>query len=366
MKPWERRRIAFYAPMKPPNHPTPSGDRRIARLLMRAFAQGGWEFALASTLRTRQSPPDDAAQKRLIAKGAEIAAGLVSFYRESGARPALWFTYHCYYKAPDLIGPAVAKALSIPYVVAEGYRAKKRLTGPYARFAAISEAALDQADIIFPLQPRGLDALERDRPAAQRIIPLPPFTETGAEPLAKPAADGPLRLITIAMMREGDKLASYRALAAALRHMSCDWRLDVIGDGAARAEVEAAFADVHENCRWLGRIDDPAALRSHLEGAELFLWPGVNEAFGMVYLEAQAAGLACIAEDRPGVRDVIAPSGRLAPPGDARAFAASIDEFARSRGALAVAGREARDYVKSRHGVAAAARALSEAMESLL
>src|SRR5258705_179814 len=29
-------RIAFYAPLKPPSHPVPSGDRRIARLLLQA------------------------------------------------------------------------------------------------------------------------------------------------------------------------------------------------------------------------------------------------------------------------------------------------------------------------------------------
>jgi glycosyltransferase involved in cell wall biosynthesis len=36
-------------------------------------------------------------------------------------------------------------------------------------------------------------------------------------------------------------------------------------------------------------------------------WPGVNEAFGLAYLEGQAAGLPVVAQDRPGVRDVLAP-----------------------------------------------------------
>ena len=34
-------RIAFYAPLKPPDHPVPSGDRRMARLLMAALATAG-------------------------------------------------------------------------------------------------------------------------------------------------------------------------------------------------------------------------------------------------------------------------------------------------------------------------------------
>ena len=42
-------------------------------------------------------------------------------------------------------------------------------------------------------------------------------------------------------------------------------------------------------------------------------WPGVNEAFGLAYLEAQAAGLPIVAQDRPGVRDVLAPAAYPAP-----------------------------------------------------
>ena len=36
-------RIAFYAPMKPPNHPVPSGDRTMARLMMAALELAGHE-----------------------------------------------------------------------------------------------------------------------------------------------------------------------------------------------------------------------------------------------------------------------------------------------------------------------------------
>ena len=36
-------RIAFYAPLKPPDHPVPSGDRRMARMLWAALRAGGHE-----------------------------------------------------------------------------------------------------------------------------------------------------------------------------------------------------------------------------------------------------------------------------------------------------------------------------------
>ncbi len=45
------------------------------------------------------------------------------------------------------------------------------------------------------------------------------------------------------MMRPGDKLASYRLLGAALADLlDLSWSLDIVGDGAARTEVERALA----------------------------------------------------------------------------------------------------------------------------
>ena len=40
-------RVAFYAPMKAPTHPAPSGDRRMARLLMAALTVAGHEIGRA-------------------------------------------------------------------------------------------------------------------------------------------------------------------------------------------------------------------------------------------------------------------------------------------------------------------------------
>ncbi|MGO6785324.1 glycosyltransferase family 1 protein, partial [Rhizobium ruizarguesonis] len=41
-------RVAFYAPMKSPNHPVPSGDRLMARLLIRALELGGHKVDVVS------------------------------------------------------------------------------------------------------------------------------------------------------------------------------------------------------------------------------------------------------------------------------------------------------------------------------
>ncbi|WP_199699382.1 hypothetical protein [Oleomonas cavernae] len=43
--------IAFYAPLKSPDDPVPSGDREMARLLFAALARAGYAPELASRLR---------------------------------------------------------------------------------------------------------------------------------------------------------------------------------------------------------------------------------------------------------------------------------------------------------------------------
>lgn len=358
------RQIAFYAPMKAPDHPSPSGDRRVARLIMQALDRAGWEVALASRLRTHQRAPNKAAQDVLFQEAERIAEKLADDCHDDP--PALWFTYHCYYKAPDLIGPQVAARLGIPYVVAEGYRSRKRLSGPYARFSAASETALDQARVIFYLQTRGVDALKRDRTDGQELVHLRPFNALGDEPPAKRSAGGPLRLVTVAMMRPGDKTESYRILAAALAAARADWRLTVIGDGVNRTEVEALFAGFGDRVAFLGRIDERERIVAAYHDADVFVWPGVNEAFGMVYLEAQAAGLPCVAQDRDGVREVVGPSCRMTDPDDPAALAAALDGFAADRAALAKAGRAARAHVEAHHGIDAAAALLNRTLEAIL
>ena len=72
----------------------------------------------------------------------------------------------------------------------------------------------------------------------------------------------------------------------------------------------------------LGENETAAALRE----ADVFVWPAINEAFGMALLEAQASGLPVVAGASGGVPAIVAAgeTGLLVPPGDAAAFAAAL------------------------------------------
>ena len=357
--------VAFYAPMKPPTHPTPSGDRKMAQLLFEALRRAGAAPELASTFRSHSAQPDPVRFAKLRAEGEAEAARLIQAYqsRPLHQRPRLWFTYHLYYKAPDHLGPRVAAALGAPYLVAEASRSPKRLRDAWAESAADAEAALDLADVILCLTERDRPALVEQLLSTQHLQMFPPFLDAGRRPPPKPAPTPPYRLLTVAMMRPGDKLASYRTLTAALTALAArggpDWVWEIIGDGPAQAEVAAMTAPLGDRVRLLGRIDDEMELRVRYGAADLLLWPGVGEAFGMTYLEAKAMETAALAEDRPGVRDVLSGGGgRLAPPDRPDLFADAIADLLREPAALRAIGREGRADVIARHGLDAAAERL--------
>ncbi|TIN91238.1 MAG: glycosyltransferase family 4 protein, partial [Mesorhizobium sp.] len=81
--------------------------------------------------------------------------------------------------------------------------------------------------------------------------------------------------------------------------------MSVVGDGPARDEVKAQFAGLPaDRIEWLGAIE-PAAVPDVLYSGGIYVWPGCGEAYGVAYLEAQAAGLPVVAQDIAGVPEVV-------------------------------------------------------------
>jgi glycosyltransferase involved in cell wall biosynthesis len=369
------RPVAFYAPLKSPDHPSPSGDRTMARLLMKALAKAGYGPVLASELRTLDKAGDPARQDRLKRESQDIASHLVAHYRTlpEQSRPGLWFTYHVYYKAPDWIGPRVADVLGIPYVIAEGSRAAKRAGGPWALAHEGAEAALDRADAIFVMTAQDREALEAAHPPGQILADLPPFLDVEEWRLDErsvdaPGGDGP-RLLTVAMMRQGDKLASYRILAASLervRHLP--WVLDIVGDGDAREEVSRLFAPFGGRIRFHGQVESRTELRQFYERADLFVWPAVNEAYGMVLLEAQLFGCPVVAGAYGGVASVVKQheTGLLCEAGDPAAFAEAVSALLTNPVRRNQFGAAARDFVTRERDLDRAAFRLHTVLAPLL
>ncbi len=301
--------IAFYAPLKPPDHETPSGDRRMARLLLAALGAAGHEPHIASRLRSYEGAGDAASQEEIRKAGTIEAAALAAQYGALPAsrRPAAWFTYHLYHKAPDWIGPAVCEALHIPYLVAEASVASKHTEGPWAEGQAACVSAIRGAGAVLSLNDDDVDSILPLLDSRERLIPLKPFLDPTPYRGDRASHEGtPCRLLAVAMMREGDKLASYRALATALKRLCPrDWRLTLVGDGPARAAVEAAFGGFDDGRVSFAGEQPEARLPAFYADADLYVWPAINEAYGMALLEAQASGLAVVAGRVRGVSGIV-------------------------------------------------------------
>lgn len=313
--------IAFYAPLKPPSHPVPSGDRRMARLLIQAMRGAGHRVSIASRLRSYDGQGDAKRQDVIRRRATRIVQTYIDKTKGEN-RPDLWFTYHLYHKAPDLLGPPVTEALALPYVVAEASFAPKQDGGPWRRGHAEVGDALRRTARIIMLNPDDapcVRTLIEDNDNGRRITALAPFIDTrparaAASKRATHRVDFARRLglnpdlpwlAVVAMLRGGDKRDSYRALAGIMRRLrETPLHLLIAGDGPARAEIIGLFGD-DPRIRWLGEIAAVEIDALHA-AADLVVWPAMREAYGMALLEAQAAGVPVVAGGAPGVRQIVA------------------------------------------------------------
>jgi phosphatidylinositol alpha-mannosyltransferase len=123
-----------------------------------------------------------------------------------------------------------------------------------------------------------------------------------------------------------------------------DARLLVIGPGEADDALGALDPAHRARVELLGRVDD-AAKASVLAGCDVYVAPNLGgESFGIVLLEAMAAGSAVVASDIDAFRAVLddGAAGRLFPVGDAEALAGEVNALLdddRGRVKLADMGR---------------------------
>ena len=97
---------------------------------------------------------------------------------------------------------------------------------------------------------------------------------------------------------------------------------------------------------------------------DLYTWPGVGEAYGMAYLEAQASGLPVVAGNERGIPDVVldGDTGLLTPPGDDIAFAMAIGRLLDDVDLRNKLSRGAQDFVSRERTVQMAANLLGKAI----
>jgi len=222
--------------------------------------------------------------------------------------------------------------------------------GDAVRRARIDEplvVSVHGADVLFtaPRHPDGERAIRRTYAAARLVLPNSAGMQDAAVALGarhtrlvRLGADVPEpvppkletpTIVTVAHLVARKRHADVVRALWLLRERHPDLRYLVIGDGPERAALArlASQLGVADRVELAGQLpNDEALLRAH--GAQLFVMPSVDEAFGVAYVEAMAAGLPAIgAHGEPGPREIASAGGgiRLVAPGDVEALAAEID-----------------------------------------
>lgn len=123
-------------------------------------------------------------------------------------------------------------------------------------------------------------------------------------------------------------------------------RLALVGDGPARSELEIYFAGT--STRFTGYLRDEALLQAYAS-ADIFVFPSAIESFGLVVVEAMAAGLPVVASRVGGVCDVIeeSVSGFTFDVGDVAALVEGVRQIAASRERMREMGLAARAFAET-------------------
>ncbi len=368
-------RIAFYCPNKPLGHPDPSGDQTIAQGLVEALQRLGHPCREMSTFRARWFWTRSEGSLHAV-------QGVLEALRRSLAwRPDLWLTYHTYYKAPDVIGPQVSRLLKIPYSLFQPmYGTRRRRDAKTRPGFFLNRYALRRAAL-------AVTNNRNDRAALERIIPTDrlAYLAPGIFPEMFPRDDGAGRamrnrfglsadervLLTVARFRPGVKWESLRFLFQAVSALDVEKssvRLVVVGDGpleeAVRREAQAVPGSRVVFTGRVARRD----LYAFYSGADLFVFPGIGESLGMVFLEAQACGIPVVALREGGVDQVVADgiTGVLVSQRDPMQYAEAVAALLHDGARRHQMGREAVRFVEQARNFHRQARYLAALLESLV
>jgi glycosyltransferase involved in cell wall biosynthesis len=149
-----------------------------------------------------------------------------------------------------------------------------------------------------------------------------PARRSAAWRRAQGFARGEIVLLFFGRLVPEKGLDTFTAAVKALEHRGRGVRPLVIGDGPARARLEAELP----GAIFTGHLEG-AALGRAVASADILVNPSTTEAFGNVNLEAMAAGLPVVSADVGSARALIehGRSGLLVPPEEASAYADAVE-----------------------------------------
>ncbi len=162
---------------------------------------------------------------------------------------------------------------------------------------------------------------------------------------AHPADPDPraFTVLSVCRLYRRKRLDVLLAAAAHLRDRIPNLRVRIAGDGPERGEFEQVWRAkrLQQTVTWLGDVSFSQLAREY-NACDVFCLPSVQEGFGIVFLEAMAAGKPIVAARTAAIPEVV-PQGLLVDPASAESLAEALDSLYRTpetRASLARAGQE--------------------------
>ena len=367
-------RISFYTPFKPLDHANPSGDLMIARGLYGYLENQGHKILIMSTFRSRWVFWKPWIWTWLIRDTRRIMRTIAP----SGVD--LWFTYHSYYKAPDLLGSFISRRLKIPYVIFQGiYSTKRKRDWKTWPGFVLNRAALCAADHVFSNKKVDYMNMKRLLPS-QRITYVKPgisphafsFDAGARDELKKlwDVGDEPV-VLSAAMFRPDVKtqgLSLVIRVCGELFRKGLRFYLVIAGEGRERNRLlQLAKEHLPGRVRFVGKIPRNEMYRFYSAG-DIFAFPGIRESLGMVFLEAQSCGIPVVAFANGGIPEVVrdGETGFLVPLYDSDRFAEAIEFLLTKRDIRQKMGQTAQIHVREGHDISRNYQEMKKVLEDIV
>ncbi len=178
-------------------------------------------------------------------------------------------------------------------------------------------------------------------------------------------ATGVFTVLCVCRLYPRKRVARLLEGARMLRERIPNLRVRIVGDGPEAADLRKLWSalGLEDIVAWLGAMP-PADLAAEYSRADVFCLPSVQEGFGIVYLEAMAAGRPVVAA-RASATPEVAPFAVLVDPDDAAALAAGIERLYRDPDLRARVARSGAEWVERFDSAAVARRFLGEIEKGL-
>ena len=267
----------------------------------------------------------------------------------------------------------IAKRLGAKAVICHGNRALKiavRALGGDMPIIVVAHNYQTQhfhrADACFCITEHARKHLIESGIAAEKLFFMPNMVRLDSPPRARSTYRSPPAIGTMARMVPKKGVDVYIEALAIVKSRGLKFRAVIGGGGELESDLRAQVTSLglDNDIKFIGWVGDKDAFYA---GLDMFVLPSHYEAFGIVVIEAMAAGVPIVSTDAIGPREILREhhDGLFVPRDDATAMADAIGTLLRNESLAQQFAASARQRVESEYSMSAMATRLKSALARL-